>query len=64
MAFLESQIYKSIYEKFKNKELPVQMLDKILIREFNVADDTTLRVSKYFLDGVSFTELLQIATRK
>lgn len=57
-AFLEPSVYKSIFEKFKNKELPVQMLDKILIREFNVADDIASRVSKYFLEGASFTELL------
>jgi hypothetical protein len=57
-AFLEPQVYKSIYEKFKNKELPVQMLDKILIREFNVADVIASRVSKYFLEGASYTELL------
>jgi hypothetical protein len=57
-SFLEPSVYKSIFEKFKNKELPVQMLDKILIREFNVADDIASRVSKYFLEGASFTELL------
>lgn len=56
-AFLEPQVYKSIYEKFKNKELPAQMLDKILIREFNVAGDIASRVAKYFLEGASFTEL-------
>lgn len=58
VAFLEPQVYKRIYEKFRNKELPVQMLNKILIREFNVADEIASRVSKYFLEGASFTELL------
>jgi hypothetical protein len=57
-AFLEPVVYKNIYEKFKNKELPVQMLNKILIREFNVADDIASRVAKYFLEGASFTQLL------
>ncbi len=58
IAFLQPQVYKQIYEKFKNKELPAQMLDKILIREFNVASDLASRVAKYFLEGASFTELL------
>lgn len=57
-AFLEPSVYKNIYEKFKNKELPIQMLDKILIREFNVADDIASRVSKYFIEGASFSQLL------
>lgn len=57
-SFLEPQVYKSIYEKFRMKELPAHMLDKILIREFNVASDIASRVAKYFLEGASFTELL------
>lgn len=57
-AFLSPVLYKRIYERFKGKELPVQMLDKLLIREFSVEADLGSRISGYFVDGVKYLNLL------
>ncbi len=57
-AFLAPLLYKRIYERFKGKELPVQMLDKLLVREFAVETDLGSRISGYFIDGVKFLNLL------
>jgi len=44
--------------KFKNKEFPTQMLDKILIRELNVQEDIASRVANYFIKGATYCALL------
>ncbi|RYY28902.1 MAG: hypothetical protein EOP41_02885, partial [Sphingobacteriaceae bacterium] len=51
-AFLAPQVFSILFERFKGKELPVDMLDKILIREFGVEEITAGRVSGYFTDGL------------
>lgn len=57
-AFLEPQVFSMLYERFKGKELPVEMLDKILIREFGVEESTASRVAGYFVDGLKNYGLL------
>lgn len=57
-SFLSPVLYKRIYERFKGKDLPVQMLDKLLVREFAVEADLGSRISGYFIDGVKFLNLL------
>src|SRR5690242_7455367 len=57
-AFLSPILYKRVYERFKGKELPVQMLDKLLVREFSVEPNLGSRISGYFIDGVKFLNLL------
>jgi hypothetical protein len=57
-SFFAPNLYKSIYERFKGKELPISMLDKLLVREFNVDSDAGSRISGYFIDGVKFLSLL------
>ncbi len=57
-AFLMPGLYTKIYERFRGKELPVSMLDKLLIREFNVEEIYASRVSGYFVDGAKMTNLL------
>ncbi|HMK19593.1 MAG TPA: hypothetical protein VK492_15430 [Chitinophagaceae bacterium] len=57
-SFLMPPVYSKIYEKFKNKEFPTQMLDKILIRELNVQEDIASRVANYFIKGTTYCALL------
>jgi len=57
-AFLSPTLYKRIYERFKGKELPIQMLDKLLVRECAVEANLGSRISGYFIDGVKFLNLL------
>lgn len=58
-SFLMPALYSKIYERFRGKELPVSMLDKLLIREFNVEENYASRVSGYFIDGSKTTNLLE-----
>jgi DNA-directed RNA polymerase beta' subunit len=58
LAFLAPPTYNKVYEKFKGRELPVQMLDKLLIREFGVESDVAQRISNYFIEGAKSCELL------
>lgn len=57
-SFLHVPLFHEIYERFKNQILPIKILDRLLIREFNVNQQDASRVSKYFIDGSKATELL------
>ncbi|MGI4729205.1 MAG: hypothetical protein ACRYGB_11590 [Janthinobacterium lividum] len=57
-AFLAPQVFSILFERFKGKELPLHMLDKILIREFGVEEITAGRVAGYFADGLKTCGLL------
>ncbi len=57
-AFLAPPLYRNIYERFLNKELPIKMLDKLMIREFGVDEDIAQRVMNYFLEGAKNYEIL------
>ena len=58
-SFLMPALYSRVYERFRGKELPVSMLEKLLIREFNVEESYASRVSGYFIDGAKTTNLLE-----
>lgn len=58
-SFLMPSLYQKIYERFKGKELPISMLDKLLIRELNVEEAYASRVSGYFVDGAKTVKLLE-----
>jgi len=57
-AFLHPSLFQHIYEKFSGKELPIKMLDKVLIREYQVEESNASRVVKYFVEGAKFIEVL------
>lgn len=57
-AFLAPQVFSILFERFNGKELPTDMLDKILIREFGVEEITAGRVVGYFVDGLKTCGLL------
>ncbi|RYX86340.1 hypothetical protein EON73_02605 [bacterium] len=57
-AFLAPQVFFILFERFKGKDLPIEMLDKILIREFGVEEVTAGRVAGYFIDGLKTCGLL------
>jgi hypothetical protein len=50
-AFLSPPVFGKLFEKFNGKELPVSMLDKILIREFEIDADIAGRIGNYYIDG-------------
>lgn len=57
-SFFKIPIFHELYERFKNAKLPIQTLEKILIREFDVAEKIASRVSTYFVNASKETELL------
>ncbi len=57
-AFLSPVLYKKVYERFKGKDFPLPMLDKLLIREFAVGADLGSRIAGYFIDGLKSLHLL------
>lgn len=57
-AFLHPPLFTQICRKFRNRELPVHMLDVMLIREFNVEEINAQGVAKAFLDGARMVDIL------
>ncbi len=57
-SFLSPPVFSRLYERFKGSELPVAMLEKMLIKEYSVDDNSASRIKKYFLEGAKFTGLL------
>ncbi|MGI4021055.1 MAG: hypothetical protein ACRYFA_06075 [Janthinobacterium lividum] len=57
-SFLAPQVFSILYGRFKGRELPENMLDKILIREFGVEEITAGRVAGYFVEGLKTFGLL------
>lgn len=58
LAFLTPPLFRNIFDRFEGRELPVSHFEKLLIREFEVPDQISSRVSKYFLDGAKQCALL------
>ncbi len=57
-AFLTPPLFTQICRKFRGRELPVQMLDVMLIREFGVEEINALGVAKAFTEGARAVGLL------
>jgi hypothetical protein len=57
-AFLTPQVFSELYARFKHKKLPIDLLSKILIREYGVEPNISSRVSKYFIDGLKSFDLI------
>ncbi len=58
-AFLRVPVFARIFEKFRGNNLPTEIFDKLLIREFGVSDADASRVAGYFLDGAKISGLLK-----
>ncbi|MCI1187535.1 hypothetical protein MON38_08895 [Hymenobacter sp. DH14] len=57
-AFLTPPLFTQLCRKFRNRELPVQMLDVMLIREFGVEEINAQNVAKAFVDGCRMCGLM------
>jgi hypothetical protein len=58
-AFLTPAVFKSLYSTFKGQKLPVTILGKYLIREYNVDDNIASLVAKYFIEGLKYLQLIE-----
>ena len=57
-AFLTPPLFTQLCRKFRSRELPVQMLDVMLIREFAVEEINAQGVAKAFVEGCRMVGLL------
>jgi|SRR6476661_92871 len=57
-AFLTPPLFTQLCRKFRSRELPVQMLDVMLIREFGVEEINAQGVAKAFTEGARMVGLL------
>ena len=57
-AFLTPPLFTQLCRKFRTRELPVQMLDVMLIREFGVEEINAQNVAKSFVDGCRMCGLI------
>lgn len=57
-AFLTPPLFTQLCRKFRSRELPVAMLDVLLIREFDVEEINAQSVAKAFIDGARMVTIL------
>lgn len=57
-SFLSPVVFARLYDRFKGKEVPVEMLEKMLIKEYDVDDNAASRIKKYFIEGAKNIGLL------
>jgi hypothetical protein len=57
-AFLNPPLFKAVTERFDNKPLPLSHFEKLLIKEFNIPENYSSRVAKYFIDGAKACGIL------
>ena len=57
-AFLSSGVFHELYERFCGRVVPDEILDRILIREFEVPPQAASRISGYFTLGAKQVGLL------
>ncbi|MGI4739674.1 MAG: hypothetical protein ACRYG7_31290 [Janthinobacterium lividum] len=57
-AFLTPPLFTQLCRKFRARELPVAMLDVLLMREFSVEEINAQAVAKAFIDGARMVHLL------
>ncbi len=51
-AFLNPQVFNALYQKFKDRDLSIDTLNKSLVQEFKVEESTVTRVAGYFIEGL------------
>lgn len=57
-AFLSPALYLKVYERFKGKLLPIDMLGKMFIREFGVEESIAPKIAGYFIEGADACGIL------
>jgi len=57
-AFLAPPLFTQVCRKFRSRELPVAMLDVLLMREFGVEEINAQNVAKAFTDGARMVGIL------
>lgn len=50
-SFLSVPLYDAVIDRFNGRPLPVSHLDRLLVREFDVPEKLSSRISKYIVDA-------------
>lgn len=58
-AFLLPDLYREVLARFKGKPLPIDVLDKMLIREYDVSKSISKTVGRNLIKGGENVELIQ-----
>lgn len=58
-SFLRVPLFQQLVARFESKQLPLDILEKLLIRELAVPDDVASRVAMYFVEGAREVGLLE-----
>lgn len=58
ILFLKPQLFQAIYEKYKDVPLPIDILEKALVKEFGVPEQHASRTTNYFINGARSVGLL------
>ncbi|PCJ20266.1 MAG: hypothetical protein COA96_15865 [SAR86 cluster bacterium] len=59
-AFLSSGVFANLYDRFRGHKVPTDILDRMLVREFNVPPQLASRISGYFIKGAREVGLLDV----
>lgn len=57
-AFFGIPLFQKVYDRFRDAKLPVDILDRMLIREFEVDETMASRVAGYLLEAGRLAKLL------
>ncbi len=57
-AFLGVPLFQKAYDRFRDSKLPIDILDRVLIREFDVDEAMASRVVGYLLEAGRLAKLL------
>jgi len=57
-AFLSSGVFANLYDRFRGRKVPTDILDRMLVREFEVPPQLASRISGYFVKGAREVGLL------
>ena len=59
-AFLSSSVFANLYDRFRGRKVPTDILDRMLVREFEVPPRLASRISGYFVKGAREVGLLDL----
>lgn len=57
-SFLKIELYNTILNRYNYEEIPHNILDKILMKEFAVTETMTKKVSSFLIEGAEFVGLI------
>ena len=57
-SFLNIPVFQEVVDRFANTKVPLTILDKLFIREFNVSQNEASKIAGYFINGAKKVGLM------